>query len=42
MELAQTEKAVTSRKISIFLGVLLSFYNEQKYELVLYSLLENF
>ena len=29
MGLTQTEKAVASRKISIFLGVLLSFYSEK-------------
>ena len=42
MGLTQTEKAVASRKISIFLGVLLSFYSEEIMNCSLYSLLENF
>ena len=43
MGLTQTEKAAASRKICIFLGVLLSFYSEKIImNWSLYSLLENF
>ena len=38
----QTEKTVASRKISIFLGVLLSFYCKKSMNWSLYSWLENF
>ena len=42
MGLTQTEETAAGRKLSIFLGVLLSFYSEEMMNWSLYSLLENF